>query len=54
MNTNRPLLCSIGLTFYFPARNILYPRQEYEVQMIYGGIDLEYLKYWFKRTNFLL
>ena len=38
----------------FHWTNILFPRQEYEVQMIYGGIDLEYLKYWFKRTNFLL
>jgi len=35
-------LCSNGLKFYFPARNILFCRQEYLVQMFISTIDLEY------------
>ena len=38
--------------FYFPAKNTLFSRQEYLVQMIYSAIDMEYLKYLFKRTYF--
>ena len=38
--------------FYFPAKNTLFSRQEILVQMIYSAIDMEYLKYLFKRTYF--
>ena len=38
----------------FNWTRILFSRQKYLVQMIISAIDLEYLKYFIKRTNFFL